>query len=85
MKSITIHNLDDSLESLIREKAKKLGISLNKTIQLLLKQALGLNSKKTKGNREEFLDVFAVWSKRDEDEFNKKIKDFTKINKADWK
>jgi hypothetical protein len=84
MKSITVHNLDDSLETLIHEKAKKQGISLNKTIQLLLKQSLGLNSNKNKDHKEEFLDIFAVWSKNDENEFNKKIKDFNKINKVDW-
>ena len=42
MKSITIHNLDDKLDSLIREKAKKQGISLNKTIKTLLRKSLGL-------------------------------------------
>ncbi|MFH0975566.1 MAG: hypothetical protein V1874_07255 [Spirochaetota bacterium] len=84
MKSITIHNMDDSIESLIHEKAKSQKISLNKTIQILLKQALGLNLKKGSDHREEFLDLFAVWSKNDENEFNSKIKDLNKINKEDW-
>jgi hypothetical protein len=84
MKSITIHNLDDSLEALIDEKAKKSGNSLNKTIQLLLKQALGLNSKYNNNNKEEFLDFFGVWSKKDEIEFNRKTRDFSKIDKVDW-
>ena len=40
MKSITIHNLDETLENLIKERAKKQGKSLNKTIQALLNEAL---------------------------------------------
>jgi hypothetical protein len=85
MKSITIHNLDDSLEILIREKAKKQGISLNKTIQMLLKQSLGLNPKSSNNHKEDFLDLFGCWSKKDELEFNKKTQDFNKINELDWK
>ncbi len=85
MKSITIHNLDDSLEVLIRERAKKQKISLNKTIQLLLRQALGLNSKSENNHRDDFLDLFGSWSKNDENEFIKNTKDFNKINKLDWK
>lgn len=85
MKSITIHNLDDALESLIKEKAKKQGISLNKTIQILLKQSLGLNSKPSGNHREDFLDIFGSWSEKDEMEFIKKSQDFNTINESDWK
>jgi hypothetical protein len=85
MKSITIHNLDDSLEVLIRERAKKQGISLNKTIQFLLKQSLGINSKPVNNHRDDFLDLFGIWSKKDEAEFIKKTQDFNKINALDWK
>jgi hypothetical protein len=85
MKSITIHNLDDSLELLIREKSKKQGISLNKTIQMLLRQSLGLNSKSSNNHREDFLDLFGSWSKKDEIEFIRKTQDFNKINESDWK
>ena len=35
MKSITIHGLDDPLDTLIREKAGKQNLSLNKTIKQL--------------------------------------------------
>ena len=82
MKSITIHNLEDSLDSLIREKAKKQGLSLNKTIQLLLKKALGLSTSPTENN--DFLDFVGVWSKNDEKIFNKNIQSLNEINKLDW-
>ncbi len=35
MKSITIHGLDDPLDTLIRERAGKQNLSLNKTVRQL--------------------------------------------------
>ena len=84
MKSITIHNLDDSLDSLIREKARKSGLSLNKTIQLLLRKALGFKNSPEEGHKDEFMELFGAWSQKDEMEFNKRTGDFSKVNKADW-
>ena len=42
MKSITIHGLDEGLEAMIEEKARQEGLSLNKTVKMLLREALGL-------------------------------------------
>ena len=36
MKSITIHELDDDLDALIRVRARREGLSLDKTIKKLL-------------------------------------------------
>ncbi len=85
MKSITIHNLDDKLDSLIREKAKKQGMSLNKTIKLLLKKSLGLDKNNENDHKNDFMDLFGIWSKKDLNEFNKKIKDLREVNINDWK
>jgi hypothetical protein len=84
MKSITIHNLDSSLDSLLREKAKKNGTSLNKTIQTLLRKSLGLSPDVDSNHREEFMDLFGIWSKQDENEFLSKTKDFTVVDPRDW-
>lgn len=84
MKSITIHNLDDPLDSLIREKAKKEGLSLNNTIKKLLAESLGLSPKKGEERKRDFLDLFAVWSDRDVQDFNKRIIDLEKIDPGDW-
>jgi len=48
MKSITIHGLDGPLDTLIREKARKQQLSLNKTIKLLLEESLGLTGRGSK-------------------------------------
>jgi len=85
MKSITIHNLDDRLDSLIREKAKEQGTSLNKTIKLLLKKSLGLYSNNDEDRKDDFLDLFGVWKKRDKNEFDENTKEFRKVNPEEWK
>ena len=84
MKSITIHNLDDTLSSLIQEKAKKSGLSLNKTIKMLLKKSLGLPSGKNNDHKNEFMDLFGIWSEADHNKFNDKIKELEKIDTQDW-
>ena len=85
MKSITLHKLDDTIENLIKKRAKKNGTSLNKTIQSILKESLGITRKSEEGNKEYFLDLFGVWSNDDYKEFNKNINDLNKIDKRDWK
>ncbi len=84
MKSITIHNLDDPLDTLIREKAKTEGLSLNSTIKKLLAEALGLSLKKGEGRGKDFLDLFGVWSNKEVKEFNKQVGDLEKIDREDW-
>jgi plasmid stability protein len=84
MKSITIHNLDDPLNSLIREKAKNEGLSLNNTIKKLLAEALGLSCKKDEKRGEDFLEHFGVWTNEELKEFNKQVGDFEKIDREDW-
>ena len=85
MKSITIHGLDDELDREIREKAKNQGTSLNKTIKRLLEKALGLKSTKKPNHKDEFMDLFGVWSEEDYLEFFKSIEDFNTADPEDWK
>jgi len=84
MKSITIRGLEGKLGELIKKKAQVEGISLNKAINRLLKQALGLNDKKQKNNYEEFSDLSGVWSEEDEEEFLRAVSDLEKIDSGDW-
>ncbi|MBI3443090.1 hypothetical protein HY008_00260 [Candidatus Woesebacteria bacterium] len=84
MKSITIHNLDNSLDILIREQARRQGTSLNRTIKKLLKESLGIAPDEVKKRQVEFRDIFATWSKKDEKEFNFKAKFFEKVDSEDW-
>ncbi len=84
MKSITIHDLDESTEGLIEEKARKEGLSLNKTVKMLLRQALGLEEPRNGDRKADFAEFSGVWSKADEREFEKKTKDLRKVDPRDW-
>lgn len=84
MKSITIHNLDEQTSELIKEKADSLGLSLNKTIKLLLKNALGLKPHDKDVKKKEFLDLFGIWDEDDKKAFNTNTADLNKIDKSDW-
>lgn len=84
MKSITIHGLEPQLEKGLRKKAEEMGLSLSKTIKLLLRDAMGLQ-KNEKSRKDEFMDLSGVWSKEDEQEFLKNISDCQVIDERDWK
>lgn len=84
MKSITIHGLDDPLNSLIREKARKQGLSLNKTIKKLLAETLGLNASEPGLPDNEFGDLCGKWSPDDMKEFNQSTRDLRKIDPVEW-
>lgn len=82
MKSITIHNLDDTLARMISEKAEHQGLSLNKTIKTLLRQSLGVSKQQRKNNFSEFS---GIWTQEEFEKFEYSNKDFEKIDKQDWK
>ena len=68
MTSITIHGLEDPIDSLIREKARQQGLSLNKTIKQLLAKSLGI-SQNIKKDQHDFADLSGIWSPEDLAEF----------------
>lgn len=80
MKSITIHGLDDSLDRIIREKAKIEGTSLNKTIKKLLRKSLGVSGKST--IKSDFSEFLGVWSKQDFEKFEKAAKILKKLTQT---
>jgi len=61
MKSITVHGIDEKTEKLIKKRAKSEGTSVNKVMK--------------KDNREEFLDLFGIWTEEEGKQFFKAIKD----------
>ncbi|MFQ6070829.1 MAG: hypothetical protein ACE5LC_09955 [Candidatus Aminicenantales bacterium] len=83
MKSITIHGLDEELENILKKRAKSEEKSVNKIVKELLRKALGIGVHR-KNHRDEFLDLFGVWTKQDERIFTEAIKDLEAINTGDW-
>ncbi|MBV6640763.1 MAG: hypothetical protein KI791_08595 [Cyclobacteriaceae bacterium] len=83
MKSITIHNIDTETANLIESKAKESGLSLNKTIKMLLHKALGISNSQQQ-NKESFKQFFGVWSQEEFEQFEENTKDFRKVDQNDW-
>ena len=84
MKSITVHGIDQKMEKLIQERAKSAGTSVNRIMKELLAKALGVD-KKSRDHREEFLELFGVWTEADEKEFLDALRDFEAVDPEDWK
>jgi plasmid stability protein len=84
MKSITVHGIDKETEKLIQERAKSAGTSVNRIVKELLAKALG-TGKERPDHREEFLELFGVWTEADEKEFLEAARDFETVHPGDWK
>jgi hypothetical protein len=82
MKSITLHNIDDETVRLIEQISQEKGLSLNKTIQSILHESLGVNQDK---GRLDFSDFSGVWSQEDFDLFEKGTQGFDQVDEEDWK
>ncbi|MCO6491940.1 MAG: hypothetical protein J5I98_26220 [Phaeodactylibacter sp.] len=82
MKSLTIHNMDAELAQAIEELAESTGLSQNKVVKKLLRQALNLlDEEKPKRDVSAF---FGVWTKEETEEFNEAVKFFGQIDKEMW-
>jgi hypothetical protein len=84
MKSITIHDLDESLEAGIEEKARAEGLSLNKAVKKLLRKALGLESGGNGERKADFTEFSGVWTPAEAREFEKKTRELRKVDPRDW-
>ncbi len=84
MKSITLHNIDGPLAELIKSKARSEGLSMNKTIQKILEESLGVRPKSGGVFRHDFEEFCGLWSDGDLAEFNERSSDFNRIDPEDW-
>ncbi|MBN1129958.1 MAG: hypothetical protein JXA71_13275 [Chitinispirillaceae bacterium] len=85
MKSLTIHNIEDPLLALLREKAQREDKSINQTVKEMMELFVGIKTGRCDKHRSEFEDLFGVWSEEDAVEFKKATKDFEKIDTEEWK
>ncbi len=84
MGTITMHGVDEAVERRVREIARKEKASINRTVQALLRQALGFDDP-IADHREEFEDIIGCWSKSDLAEFEAATESLSKIDPEDWK
>jgi hypothetical protein len=84
MKSITLHNIDGPLAELIKSKAKSEGLSINKTVQKMLEESLGVQPRSRKAFRHDFEEFCGIWSDNELSEFNDRTEDLSEIGPGDW-
>ena len=78
-----MHGVDEAVDKRVREMARKNGTSINKTLQALLRRALGLDVRAD--HRADFADVAGRWSQADVDEFEAATAELSKVDAEDWK
>ena len=84
MSTITMHGVDEAVKRRVREIARKENTSINRTVQTLLRQALGFDDSTT-DHREEFKDIIGCWSRSDLAEFESATEALSRIDPEDWK
>ena len=85
--SITLHNLDDSLYALLKQKARKDGKSLNRTIQELLRESVGLkrHAEKSGKRKDIYTELCGAVSPAELRKMEEAEKEFEVIEEKDWK
>ncbi len=83
MSQITIRDLDEQVEQIIREKARSTNTSLSNVAGLLLKESLGIESgsKKKRSLRE----LAGQWSAEEYADFERTQTNFSVVDNEVWK
>ncbi len=84
MKSITIHSLDDVLAQKIAMLAEEKEMSLNRTIKMILSDALSTSGRKQQ-REQNFYDLCGVWSNEEKQKFDAYTnQEFGRVDPKDW-
>lgn len=84
MKSITIHGLDDHTARLLKDRADRDGLSLNRTIKAILRQALGVQPPPRAAHIKDFEEFLGVWTTADEQVFDRSTAELNRVDERDW-
>lgn len=82
MKSLTIHNIDTDVAKAIEKLSESAGLSQNKTVKLLLRKALGLETPPE--SKPDFSSFCGLWSAAEAKEFNRTLGEFDRIDEDLW-
>ena len=85
MKAITIHGLEDSVWSLLKERAKEQGASVNATVKGIIEQALGVKRTPQRPHRKDFEEFCGMWSPQEYDEFREATTDDRRVEPEEWR
>ena len=83
MKTITVRNIPAELATALETEKRRRGLSLNRTVVLLIQEALGLAGT---GRRSNGLHKLAgTWSEAEFQEFEKAVAPFQEVDPEIWK
>jgi hypothetical protein len=83
---MSLRGLDPDLVARLEREAKKRGLSLNRTVLVLLREALGAARPEDEPTIHEDLDHLAgTWSARQADAFERKLGEQRRIDQDLWK
>lgn len=90
VKQTTVRGIDNVLARRLREEARRRGLSVNRTMLLLLRQATGLTapSGPSTSGPERFSDLdhlAGTWTEQDADEFDRAVEDLNRVDEDLWK
>ena len=88
MRQMTLRDIPEEIEMVVRNEASKKGVSLNKAFLTLLRkgtqQATGQSSVVTRQRESRFTRFCGIWSDEDAVEFDKALLDQRKIDNEAW-
>jgi hypothetical protein len=79
--NITIHGIDSSVYRRIEDRARREGLSLNRTIKALLEESLGAN---TRGKANPFADLCGTLPGDEVARLLAAEQDFERVDPEDW-
>ena len=78
----TVRGIPEDLEHQLRERARRSGESLNRTLIRLLREAVGMNPPRKK---RDLSALAGTWSQEEADEFDREVRRFEVIDDELWR
>ena len=87
MKQLTVRGFDDDFERIIRQLARREGISLNQAALKLLRRGAGLPDGQGDGRTigDALDDLFGSWSQDEADTFDAALEVFESVDESAWR
>jgi hypothetical protein len=89
MKQTTVRGIDPALARRLREEARRRGLSLNRTLVLLLRQATGLaqppEAKKPTDRYADLDHLAGTWSAEEAEAFERASEAFERVDQEMWR
>ena len=85
MKAITVRDMPPALEEAVLKRAQREGMSLNRTVILMLEEASGLSEDQKPKLNHDFDKFAGTWTAEEADDFDRRVAHFEEIDWEMWK